>query len=134
MHLKELERKYIVLNYSFGSYWGDPEGGEDLLTIWKVKMGKLDSMFHPGEPDTIESEIESTREAIRLLNEHKITEVYTPYVNTFWRKSHFLGLKREYKGRGQGEWLRYEPICIGEENWVTLKQNRVDIKLFNLDK
>ncbi|MBX4212585.1 hypothetical protein KW787_03990, partial [Candidatus Pacearchaeota archaeon] len=59
MHLKELERKYIVLNYSFGSYWGDPEGGEDLLTIWKGKEGKLDSMFHPGEPDTIESEIES---------------------------------------------------------------------------
>ena len=54
MNVNELEGKFIVLDYSFGPFWNEETGGEDVLTIWQIKNGRLEQRYHPGEPDIVD--------------------------------------------------------------------------------
>lgn len=139
MSNSKLEGKIIVLNYSFGPFFNEEEGGEDLLTLWQVKRGKIEVYYHPGEPDTIDVHEERREDAVRLLVSVGIKGIYTPSYGALNRERTFLGLKHDHCGgehsdeMGTTDWLEYSGLCIGDYNWEKLERAGVKIEIFDFD-
>ncbi len=137
MRREELEGRFIALQYSYGSFWGEDEAeGNDLLTVWKVRNGELDMVYHPGEPFSHDN-----KRAIKYLKEHEIRIVYIPTWEALTKNSTFLDLETDNEDEGEhtdeegasSDWRYYDTICEGEENWHLLRDGGLEIKLFDLD-
>ena len=122
----------IVLNYSFGPYWNEEIGGEDALTIWNVLRGKINQVYHPGEPD----EIDNGRPML-LLKERGIKEVYTPSIDLYLKTNNLLGLKMRYEGGehtdgdGVTDWFEYSGLCIDDNHSDRLRSAGLDLLFFD---
>lgn len=130
MDLKRLEGEFIVLNYSFGPYWNEEIGGENALTIWQITGGKLEQRYHPGEPNEIDNE-----RPVQLLRERGIRQVYTPSLDLYLKTNNFLGLEMRNDGGehededGITDWMEYDSLYEGDENWDRLKIAGLEILL-----
>jgi len=131
MNPTSLEGELVVLNYSCGPYLSeDEQGGEEILTIWRVTNGKLSEVYHPHDPY-----IEDEQRPIELLKERGIRKVYTPTINAYVKTNEFLGLEMRNDGGehqdedGITDWIEYDGLCIDDYNYELLSKGGLDVIL-----
>lgn len=133
MNFKFPNEGLIVLNYSFGPYFNEEIGGENHVTLWRILNGKLDSVYHQGEPEEFDYE-----HFKNFLDKNKIRSLYSPSVELFYKKNNVFDLVRDRGPRKNidengdiTDWVDYDPLCYGDYNESWLKSNGLELIIFN---